>query len=145
MSIQVQCPNGHTLKVKEEFAGRAGLCPHCHARVQVPKAKKISDEDIVDLLGPPTPCDDSAVHQEAREEGSGVSLVGSSIMRRRTKICTNCRAEILERYDICPHCHMYFTDRLEINRRLTSACAKCGLDIDRHAKVCPSCGALVSI
>jgi len=144
MSIQVKCPNGHTLKVKNEFAGRQGLCPHCHARVQVPQSKKISDEDIVDMIGPPKPAEEMDVHQEARADGSGVSLVGSSIMRRRTKICVNCRSEILERYDVCPHCHMYFTDRLEINRRLTSACPKCGLEVDRHAKSCPACGSLVS-
>lgn len=32
MSIKVTCPNGHALKVKDEFAGKAGLCPHCKAR-----------------------------------------------------------------------------------------------------------------
>src|ERR1700681_1917125 len=106
MSIRVQCPNGHTLKVKDEFAGRAGRCPHCHARVEVPSTKKISDEDVVDILGPPVRTEEMPVHQEARQDGSGLSLLGSSIMRRRTKICTNCRAEILERYDVCPHCHM---------------------------------------
>jgi len=111
--------------------------------VQVPKANSISDEDIVDLLGPPTPYEETDVHQEAQEEGSSVTLASSSIMRRRTKICTNCRTEILERYDVCPHCHMYFTDRLEINRRLTNTCTKCGLEVDRHAKTCPSCGASV--
>src|SRR5260370_35212716 len=104
MSIQVQCPNGHSLKVKDQFAGRAGLCPHFHARVQVPAAKKISDEDIGDLLGPPTPSE-LPVHQDERgaKEGSSVSLASSSIMRRRTTFCSNSRAEILARYDVCPH------------------------------------------
>ena len=141
MSIQVQCPNGHSLKVKDEFSGRTGLCPHCHARVQVPVAKRISDEDIVDLLGPPVPSE-LPVHQDERgaKEGSSVSLASSSIMNRRTKICSNCRAEILDRYDVCPHCHMYFTDRLEIVRRLSHSCAKCGIEVDRHATSCPTCG-----
>ena len=40
MGIQVECPNGHTFKVKDKYAGKKGLCPHCEGQVvvQVPDA-----------------------------------------------------------------------------------------------------------
>lgn len=36
MSIPLTCPNGHFLKVKNSWAGKKGLCPHCGAIIQVP-------------------------------------------------------------------------------------------------------------
>src|SRR5690606_18975421 len=53
MAIDVICPNGHLLRLKEKYAGTAGLCPHCHARIQVPHV--LRDEDILGLLGDWTP------------------------------------------------------------------------------------------
>ena len=40
MGIQVVCPNGHEFKVKDKYAGKKGLCPHCEGQVivQVPDA-----------------------------------------------------------------------------------------------------------
>src|ERR1700750_958884 len=40
MGIQCECPNGHTFKVKDKYAGKKGLCPHCEGQVivQVPDA-----------------------------------------------------------------------------------------------------------
>ena len=40
MGIQVECPNGHIFKVKDKYAGKKGLCPHCEGQVivQVPDA-----------------------------------------------------------------------------------------------------------
>ena len=35
MGIQVECPNGHTFKVKDKYAGKKGLCPHCEGQVIV--------------------------------------------------------------------------------------------------------------
>lgn len=29
MGIRVECPNGHIFKVKDKYAGKKGLCPHC--------------------------------------------------------------------------------------------------------------------
>ena len=52
MSITFHCPNGHLLKVKDKYGGQTGLCPHCQARVLVPKAPEpLSDDAIADLLG----------------------------------------------------------------------------------------------
>ncbi len=40
MGIQVECPHGHVFKVKDKYAGKKGLCPHCEGQVivQVPDA-----------------------------------------------------------------------------------------------------------
>jgi hypothetical protein len=35
MSIALVCPNGHRLRVKDEYAGKRVLCPRCRAVVQV--------------------------------------------------------------------------------------------------------------
>ncbi len=55
MSIKVTCPNGHALQVKSEFAGKAGLCPLCKARIFVPKPEPdaMSEDDLLAILGPP--------------------------------------------------------------------------------------------
>ncbi|MCC7475055.1 MAG: hypothetical protein IT425_06640 [Pirellulales bacterium] len=38
MGIRVECPHGHVFKVKDKYAGKKGLCPHCEGQVivQVP-------------------------------------------------------------------------------------------------------------
>lgn len=36
MGIVAFCPNGHRVKVKDEFAGRKGICPTCAARFRIP-------------------------------------------------------------------------------------------------------------
>src|SRR3954447_20791510 len=44
MGIQVECPHGHIFKVKDKYAGKKGLCPHCEGQVivQVPDALTVS-------------------------------------------------------------------------------------------------------
>ena len=49
MSIQVDCPNGHSLSVKDKFAGKSGLCPRCKARIQVPHV--LTADDVLDMVG----------------------------------------------------------------------------------------------
>ncbi|MDR1957710.1 MAG: DUF4339 domain-containing protein [Planctomycetaceae bacterium] len=36
MGIRFFCPNGHKLNVKEELAGKRGICPHCGVRMDIP-------------------------------------------------------------------------------------------------------------
>ncbi|MGB8852089.1 MAG: GYF domain-containing protein [Pirellulales bacterium] len=36
MGIVAYCPNGHRVKVKDELAGRKGVCPECQARFRIP-------------------------------------------------------------------------------------------------------------
>lgn len=37
MGIVAFCPNGHRVKVKDELAGRKGICPTCSARFRIPR------------------------------------------------------------------------------------------------------------
>jgi hypothetical protein len=37
MGIVVFCPSGHRVKVKDELAGRKGVCPECQARFRIPR------------------------------------------------------------------------------------------------------------
>ena len=52
MPIRFQCPNGHSLKVGEDMAGKPGNCPQCQAPVMVPElpgpaAKPVPDAQPV--------------------------------------------------------------------------------------------------
>jgi len=119
MTIRVECPNGHVLKVKDRYAGQTGLCPRCKARIRVPSPSDVTDDDILDMLGPLPPPpppeaepeeEDAAsvlggepVHQEPQAEDSGVSLLGSSIIRRQ-KVCPNCGRMSSFTFKWCPGC-----------------------------------------
>lgn len=37
MGIVAFCPNGHRVKVRDELAGRKGICPQCQSRFRIPK------------------------------------------------------------------------------------------------------------
>jgi len=37
MGIRFNCPNGHKLNVKSFLAGKRGICPHCGAKVLIPR------------------------------------------------------------------------------------------------------------
>jgi len=38
MGIVAHCPNGHRVKVKNEFAGKKVLCPTCQVKLRIPAA-----------------------------------------------------------------------------------------------------------
>jgi hypothetical protein len=48
MSIQIICPAGHTLRIADAWAGRAGRCPVCKALVEVPTAQ--GNEQRIEIL-----------------------------------------------------------------------------------------------
>lgn len=156
MSIRFNCPNGHELNVKDKYAGLTGLCPKCQVRVLVPVAAgALTDDAIVDLLGPPPErdADDGLpVHQDPKHRAvgvadggssSGTSLRGLSPLNRGMKVCPKCRREVRAVYDICPHCRTYFSDTGEVNRRLMLTCKKCGYEYEHHVSAiwCKECGA----
>lgn len=152
MSIRFKCPNGHEINVKDKYAGMTGLCPTCQTRVLVPiPVTKLTDDAIVDILGPPPPPDDDLpVHQDAKHRGqaesgtsSGTTLRGLSPLNRGMKICPKCRREVRAVYDICPHCRTYFSDTNEVGRRLMLTCKKCGFEYEHHITAiwCKQCGA----
>jgi len=54
MGIVAICPNGHRIKVKDELAGKKGICPTCAARFRIPHpwsqaAQPVRPEDLADL------------------------------------------------------------------------------------------------
>ncbi|MGE0760344.1 MAG: zinc ribbon domain-containing protein [Pirellulaceae bacterium] len=151
MPIAVTCPNGHKLKIKEKYAGQTGLCPHCQARVLVPA---LNEDAVLDFLGPAPPPpppeedpDSMPVYQEPARTGSGASSImsgthihGSSILVRKTKICPKCKHQIAAKFDLCPHCGLYFTNWDEIERRLHLRCPSCSSEYVPGTATCADCG-----
>jgi hypothetical protein len=37
MGIIAYCPRGHRMKVKDQLAGRKGICPECGTRFRIPQ------------------------------------------------------------------------------------------------------------
>lgn len=148
MSISVTCPNGHALKVKDKYAGKIGLCPFCKVQLAVPQlepaAARVSDDDILGFVsGPPSdtsvPVHEDVLHHESAG-GSSMSLASSSFVRRHTKVCPKCKSNVLSTYDLCPHCHTYFTDWAEIARRISCRCPRCGAENPPSIRHCDECG-----
>ena len=114
MGINVECPNGHALNVKDKYAGKRGFCPVCNARIQVPERRPtVSEDDVLAILGasaqpaaaPAGPSEyvfEDPPHS-ARTDGSGLSLLGSSMIRRK-KICVHCGHLASFTFTLCPKC-----------------------------------------
>lgn len=102
MAIRVQCPNGHVLKVPDNFAGRMGACPKCKAKVRVPRAgpETLSEDAIVDLI------DTGEARSGSAEPGVEVPG-GAAALREPMKSCDQCGRQIPALLHICPHCHTY--------------------------------------
>ncbi len=110
MSISVTCPNGHELSVKDSFAGKAGLCPKCKARVQVPELPPgdLSEDSIMDILGP---SDVNPVPQYSAAADSGYSGPAEHDPNAPPKkSCHKCNREISAAIHICPFCHTYIAE-----------------------------------
>jgi hypothetical protein len=113
MSIRVVCPNGHVLNVRDDLAGKLGLCPTCKARVQVPQraGEGLTEEAILGILGPLAPGPLDAV---LNDEAIDPVLAASEPEERGPplKTCEKCGQLVLAATHICPHCHTYI-GRLE--------------------------------
>lgn len=149
MWIQLDCPNGHPVKVDAKFAGRMGRCPACGSRIRIPEAAThdATEDAILDLLGTSATAT-LPVHQEARRADSGASgtssslLNGSTLLHQAMKICAACKRKVSTRYQICPHCRTYMpiTDLNEVNVRASLNCQMCGAPSFPGASVCGNCG-----
>jgi uncharacterized paraquat-inducible protein A len=93
MAIRVICPNGHSLNVKEKYAGRIGLCPECQAQVEVPR-RAISDSSVIAILG-------EHIGQDSPAEKVGVKSGTNKLP------CPRCHAFLSKNNRACPHCHLY--------------------------------------
>lgn len=126
MPIEVKCPNGHSLRVQRRFAGQTIHCPACQSQLVVPKQTKISEQDVLEFLGPP-PRYSSPAHAEAPRhplapaDESKPDILRMPSLLRQMKVCPKCKAEVRACYDLCPHCRTYFSDLDEIRRRIASA------------------------
>jgi hypothetical protein len=132
MGIQVKCPNGHIFKVKDKYAGKKGLCPHCEGQVivLVPDALTLLDEtdelqkDAIrhrQAAKHPTATSSSSAsvgsgssgsnssssvfddsHEFGSTPGTSGSLLGSSVIRHNIKC--KCGERVPMWYARCPHC-----------------------------------------
>ncbi len=79
MGIRVECPNGHVFKVKDKYAGKKGVCPHCkgHVVVHVPATVDSFSHDVLDGVN-------------TMEGASSSSLLGGSAVKHSTRACKSC-------------------------------------------------------
>jgi len=120
MGIQVECPNGHVFKVKDKYAGKKGLCPHCEGQVivQVPDAlTKTTASDILQKeaiqrrqaahqsSSGSHVFDDSSEMSASPSSGTSGSLLGSSVIRHNVKC--QCGQHVPMWYARCPACGRY--------------------------------------
>jgi anti-sigma B factor antagonist len=146
MSIKVTCPNGHSLQVKSEFAGKSGLCPHCKALISVPKPEpaSVSEDDLLEVLGPPravhhmhvdepSPNHHASNHKEPQKKEAAVGTAGSSHLRRQ-KVCPKCCEIVSVSHASCPKCQTPLSewtfplpDEKPAEKSLRSSCHYLGL------------------
>ncbi|MGA2064915.1 MAG: hypothetical protein ABSG86_08100 [Thermoguttaceae bacterium] len=106
MSIRVVCPNGHALQVKNEWAGKTGLCPTCKTPVEIPhpSMEDFSEDSIMNLLGRPA----AAAAPSARPaKPSGGVAAGDGRQQPPKKACEKCKQEIPKETAICPYCRTF--------------------------------------
>ena len=108
MGIQVKCPHGHVFKVKDKYAGKKGLCPHCNGQVEV----RVPDlftatqaaEKVVERT-PPASYNDESIFDDEHEATSNTSgsLLGSSVIQHNVS-CASCGQRVPMWYAKCPSC-----------------------------------------
>lgn len=99
MAISVVCPNGHPVLVKDEYAGKTGFCPQCHAKVQVPLPKAADD----------LPALDEFVRQALDTNwvaGETASNPPPSLfpLKKKAKLCVECGSVLSRSFTVCPRC-----------------------------------------
>jgi len=113
MGIRVECPNGHVFKVKDKYAGKKGLCPHCEGQVivLVPDAmsaiesnEALQQEALRQRQASHHTPSSSVLDDSAQEMTSGTSgsLLGSSVIRHNIRC--KCGEAVPMWYARCPAC-----------------------------------------
>jgi hypothetical protein len=72
MGIVAYCPHGHRLKVKDELAGRKGICPECGTRFRIPLESQ--PEPTVSAALPAAAVSPPALSQTGRPVATVVSF-----------------------------------------------------------------------
>ena len=109
MSIRVVCPNGHALKIKDKYAGKAGLCPICKARIKVPvpQVDVLPEDSIMDILQPHE-SGLSGLALEVPDFGNDPADRWPGAEKDQTmKLCAKCHKDIPNEVHVCPFCHTY--------------------------------------
>lgn len=126
MGIQVECPHGHVFRVKDKYAGKRGLCPHCKGQVVVlvPDAlhspgmesayrQAINNEHRAAAAhGASTGSDSSVLDDMPKDhdaETSG-SLLGSSVIKHHIR-CEFCNEAVPMWFAKCPSCGHFIEHR----------------------------------
>ncbi len=153
MSIEVTCPNGHSMRVKNEFAGKSGLCPYCKARISVPANAvlqvassatcRLSEDDLLAVLKPPRPVPQTAVAvaPSSRPLASHVQA-GAEVPPPPTR-CAGAPPQQQAPHDEAAK--KTAADPLSsvfVNRR--RVCPKCCEIVPFSSKECPQCGISLS-
>jgi hypothetical protein len=123
MGIHVECPNGHSFKVKDKYAGKKGLCPHCEGQVIVlvpdvlsTPANEVLQREAIERRQAAAhhahaSSSDSHVFDDPNEmsapasSGTSGSLLGSSVIRHNIKC--KCGQRVPMWYARCPACGQY--------------------------------------
>jgi hypothetical protein len=121
MGIRVECPNGHVFKVKDKYAGKKGLCPHCEGQVIVLVPDALSTPASEVLQREAIQRRQKAAHHQspsgshvfddpnegaaAPSSGTSASLLGSSVIRHNVKC--QCGEHVPMWYARCPACGQY--------------------------------------
>jgi hypothetical protein len=111
MGIRVVCPHGHVFKVKDKYAGKKGLCPHCEGQVIVQVPDVLSSQEVKHAYeqawsqehdtGHGSSIFDDLPHEQ--DAGTSGSLLGSSVIRHHVR-CAFCREPVPMWYAKCPKC-----------------------------------------
>jgi rRNA maturation protein Nop10 len=121
MGILVECPNGHIFKVKDKYAGKKGLCPHCEGQVVVHVPDALSSLDPHEVLqqeairrrqAASQKASSTSVLDETHEiatagpsSGTSGSLLGSSVIRHNIRC--KCGQPVPMWFARCPACGEY--------------------------------------
>jgi hypothetical protein len=125
MGIRVECPHGHVFKVKDKYAGKKGLCPHCEGQVIVLVPDALTTTPASDVLQREAIQRRQASHHHphhssgsgshvfddpneavaAASSGTSGSLLGSSVIRHNIKC--QCGEHVPMWYARCPACGQY--------------------------------------
>ncbi len=122
MSIEVVCPNGHVLHVKDSLAGKTGLCPTCKARISVPATPpltaargnppsggKLTEDAILDILGPheqdPSRSYESLDDTTPAGAPAPINMEGGPAPTKTS--CSRCHQVVPLGTVICPHCRTF--------------------------------------
>ena len=118
MGIQVECPHGHTFKVKDKYAGKKGLCPKCEGQVVVhvpdattSKATESAYREAVmqeHRAANPVDTGSSVFDDDAATPSSSTSgsLLGSSVIRHNVK-CPKCGNSVPMWFAKCQNCGQF--------------------------------------